>query len=211
MTDDDTKDSFEAFKKYKKLSKKAKKIIDTTNREHSRAYDAASELLEDEERHIDYEKLDDSKMQEKFAEKMADHYVSKAKQALKSTISGKDEFENAMLTEAYAGVTLHELKQYIGEEGKEFTLDTFHKKYRPGFERKISKNLTAAARSHLKEEHIPGIVKLTKSEEFIDANKLTLEEAIGILDIYHESGVVPYKSFKGKRYAKKEYYKERDE
>lgn len=204
-------DLFEPFKKYKKLSKKSKKIVDTTIREHGRAYDTATSLIEDEEGNIDYEKLEDPVLQEKFAEKMADHYVSKAKQVLKSKISGKDKFENAMLTQAYAGTAEHELKQIVGELGSKFTYDVYNKEIKDNFVKKIASNLKSAAKSHIKEEHIPHVVKYTKTEEFIDPNKLTIDDAVDILDEFHTQGVVSPEKHKNKIYSIKKYYKKEKE
>lgn len=202
-------DFVQDFLKHKKLFKKANRILATTDREHRRAYDVASELILDEEGLVDYEKLDDADMQLKFADKMADHYLSKAKQHLKSKASGEDEFENELLRKAYAGTTKAELRQYVGEHGSKFTFDRFNQHDVKGkFMREVTHALSGAASSHIREKHIPHVVKFTKSGEFLDASKMGLEEAVALLSEYHTAGVISPEHYRNATYRNQKYYKQ---
>ncbi|HLD06950.1 MAG TPA: hypothetical protein VJC16_05470 [Candidatus Nanoarchaeia archaeon] len=206
--DEQYEDLIKDFLKHKKLYKKSQRLISTTDREHRRAYDSAAELIVDEEGLIDYEKLDDADMQLKFADKMADHYLSKAKQHLKSKASGEDEFENEMLRKAYSGTTRAELRQYVGQLGKKFTFDEFNSHHIKGnFMREIIKTLSGAAASHIKEKHIPHIVKYTKSGEFLDPSKMRLEDAINLLTKYHAEGPLSPDDYSNVPYRNPEHYK----
>ena len=204
MTD---KDLFEHFKKYKKLSKKAQKMIDTTEIEHANAYNSAVDLIKDDEGLVDYEKLDDNDVQKQFADKMADYYISKARKALNVKPGDKEDkkLEDELLMNAYAGVTTSQLKESVSKFGKKFTFEFFNTRIKPQYMQHVERNLKAASSDHLEEKHIPDIVKYTKTGKFVNPNKITLDEAVNLMDEFHREGVVSPKSHKGKLYYRKDY------
>lgn len=201
------KDQFPHLTKYKKLKKKADRIIDTTDLHHRDAYNSAVEkILTDEEGLVDYDKLDENKTQLKFADAMSDYYLDKAKKHLKSKVSGKDEFENEMLRSAYAGVTKSAIKQLVGQHKSKFRPDVFHR-HKERFMERVEDTMHGAARGHLKEENIDDIIQYTKTGDIVDKNKIRLQEAVGIMDLYHKQGAVTKEMVKGAHFAKKEYKK----
>lgn len=204
-------DTPEHIKKYKKLSKKANRMIATMERHHRNAYDAAVDEVLMEDGQVDIDKLDAMENRDKFADKMADHYLSKAKQVLKVK-EGKeklDDLEQELLMNAYTGTTKSQLKQYVREKGKKFTFDHFYTEVRPGIMKSINQNLRNATMSHFKNDHIGDIVKHTKTEEIFDKGKMQLGEALGILQEYELEGAVGEKTYKEALFYKKKDKKEK--
>lgn len=195
----------EHISKYSKLRKKAKKMIETMDRHHRGAYDAAVDAVLTEDGQVDMELLEDRKIQDRFSEKMSDYYISKAKQLFKVKGDAKfDDLEKELLMNAYTGTTKDQLQKYVRRHGKVFTFDHFHEKLRPKLMEKMHENLNEATFSHFKDEHISDILRYTGSSGFIDKEKIRLPEATGILEQYEEMGVVPEKSHKRALYYKKQ-------
>lgn len=192
----------EHISKYKKLTKKAKRMVDTRKRHHRQSYDFAVDEVLTKDGQVDMDLLDDVKNQDKFIDKMSDHYTSRAQKALK--IGGKlNELETELLRKTYVGVTKAELKQIARQLGKNFTFDQFYSKHVPKMMETIEDTLESATMGHFNEEHINDIIKYTKSSDFIDSKKLRLPEALGILQQYGEMGVIPEKAHKKAVYYKK--------
>ncbi len=188
--------------KYKKLAKKAKQMLNTMDRHHRGAYDKAVDDIITKNGQVDMDLLDDIKNQEKFADKMADHYLSKAQKVLKS--SGKlDDLEKELLMNAYAGTTKTQLKQLVRQRGKNFTFDHFYGELKPQLMETIRNNLTSATIGHFNNKHIDDIVRYTGSSKFVDSSKMRLKEALGVLQQYEELGIVPEKHHKKEIYYKK--------
>jgi hypothetical protein len=150
---------------------------------------------------------------------MSKHYIKKAKAALKSDVSEKDEFESELLMKAYAGVTKAELRRQVAKGKKHFTLKAFNEKYRPDFMQSVENVLHDAASSHLTEKHIDDIVKYMKLEDHLDSKYLTRETAVMFLHNYHANddelprnsieriianskGAIPEKALKEKKKGK---------
>lgn len=182
-----------------------RKLADTIQLHHEQAYTSAAEKhLKDKEGLFDYSKLENAATQEKFAEHMADFYVTKARQYFGV---GKDiklnEQQVDMLLSAYSGITKTELTDTIRKAGEDFTLDTF-KSAVDQVRQQIGRRLDATAASHVKEEHKVGIIKEMKLEDLVDATKMTAEQVIGLMQTYHANqGLVPAKSYKKEVYYKK--------
>ena len=193
------------LKHYLHLKDKAKRITDTTDLEHRRAYNkAAEELLKDSEGLIDYSKLKDRDIQIKFADTMSEHYIAKAREALKVDPKHKgDELYNDMIMRAYVGVTKGELKQNTVQYGQNFTFETFNERIRVPYMRQIQQTLHAAAGSHLKDQHLEDIIKHIGAENLIDKEKIRLQEAIGLFDAYEDGNRRVDKLVEGQVYAKK--------
>ena len=135
---------------------------------------------------------------------MSDFYISKAKQQFKVSDDAKfDDLEKELLMNAYAGTTKGQLKQHIRKKGKDFTFDHFDQEVKPGLMKQMSQNLYAATTSHLKNEHVGDIVKYTKTDKFLDADKMQIDDAIGVLKSYEANGVVPEKGLKEEIFYKK--------
>ena len=183
----------EHVKKYSKLKKKAGQIIETTAHEHRKAYLTAQDKhLRDEEGLVDYELLEKPEIQEAFVKTMAEHYISKAKQALSVGKEKLDELEEDLLMNAYAGITKQELKHYVGQHGKDFTFEVFDKRH-PEYMERITKVLHGAAGQHLKEGHIDDLLKDAKASDLVESKYITLDQAKVIHGLYEEQGTVSRK------------------
>ena len=193
------------IEKHKRLRKKLRKLLDTHRLEHSKAYTTAADtLLKDAEGNIDYEKLEDTKIQDQFIDKMVDHYISKAKQTFKG-IKPKDELEEDMLLRGYGTHTRGQLSQIIRNMGKKYTL-TAHGKGGEKLIEKLTEELTPTVSAHLKKEHIDDIIKYTKSENVINKTVIDVPQAAGLLNIYEDVGAVTHELVKehiGEEYVKK--------
>ncbi len=193
--------------KYQKLSKKAKQMVRTMERHHRQAYDAAVDDVLIKDGQVDLDLLDKPENQDKFAEKMANHYVSKAKQTFKISDAefGKlDDLEKELLMNAYAGTTKAQLTQYIRTKGKEFTFEHFYNEVRPGLMEQIEKNLKAAASTHFTDKHIGDIIQYTKTGHFVDPKRMRLGDALGLLYEHEELGTVLEKKHRKALYYKGE-------
>ncbi len=188
--------------KHKKLYTKAKKLTDTIHRHHRQAYDSAIDShLTGKDGLVDMDKLDNSKVQDKFVDKMTDIYLSKAKQTL--GMKGKDQIENELILNTYAGITKNELKSAVKSQGSDYTFDNHHGHMKQIIKEKIAPTLFNAASSHLKSSDISDIIKYTKTSGFIDSKKIRKGEAINLLTSYHESGQVASKPYRHEIYYKK--------
>jgi hypothetical protein len=191
--------------KFKKLSDKADQMIATTDKHHRNAYDAAVDaILIDKSGYVDQNRLKDKKVREDFADKMADFYITKAKQQFKVGDKAKfDELETELLMNAYAGTTRGKLKIYIRQAGKDFTFDHFNTEMKPKLMKSIEDNLSSATVGHFNDDHIKDIVDYTGANKFLDHGKMTLQDAMGVLGSYETNGAVLEKKFKDKIYYKK--------
>ncbi len=194
----------EHIEKYKRLKKKAEKIIHTTDIHHTGAYTtAADKVLRDKEGLVDYDLLKQAKYQTKFADAMSDYYIDKAEKTFKIKIKDRDEFEKALLMNAYAGVTKAHLRGYLRDNRENFTLDLFEKRLKPQFMRKIIESLEGVAGHHLKDEHIGDIVKYAGISDLVDTKYMRLEDALQLLNIHIDKGTVPEQDLEDKLYYKK--------
>lgn len=192
----------QAIEKHKKLYSKAKRLIDTIHRNHRTAYDAAVDKhLTDKNGLVDMEKLDDSKVQEKFVDKLNDTYLSKAKQAL--GVKGKGEMEDQLLLNAYMGVTKSELKQIVKHKGSDYIFDTHYGAMKETVNEKIQPTLLGTASAHIKSKDIDDILKYTKADKFVDSKKISKGEAINLLSEYHTTKKLIPKEHRHKTFYKK--------
>ena len=175
------------IEKHKKLYKHAKKLVDTTQLNHTLAYNtAAEEHLMGEDGLIDYERLDDTKTQKKFVKSMSDFYVSKAKQHFKID-KDLDQGDQDILMSAYAGTTRAELGELVREKGKDLTGVQFTQEAQR-YVNKLRQNLYISSAQHLSHDNIEYIVKYTGIGEMVHKEKLDIQEATGILRAYEEQG-----------------------
>lgn len=185
--------------------KAVKKLTDTIQLHHEQAYTSAAEKhLKDKGGLFDYGKLEDAATQEKFAEHMADFYVTKARDYLGV---GKDvklnEHQVDMLLAAYSGITRSELLDVVRKSGEDFTLNAF-KAVVDRVMQQIGRRLDSTAASHVKAEHKVGIVKEMKLEDLVDPTKMTIEQVAELMQAYHANeGVIPPKSYKKEIFYRK--------
>ena len=171
---------------------KAKKIANTTEHEHTAAYtNAAEALLKDAEGNIDYELLEEPDIQDKFVDKMTDHYLKKAKDYFKSNVSKGDKFQTDLLLEAYAGITGSQLRSMIKTHGKDYTHQQ-HEHARGELVKRIRQKLNQTAASHLKDEHVPDLVKKMGIEDIVDASKMKAEDAAELYGVWKEKGALSH-------------------
>lgn len=186
----------EHIKKYKSLKKKAKKITDTTEIEHSKAYLAAAEILKNEEGQIDYEKLEEPEVQEKFVSKMTEHYLERANKYFGSKVKPEDELQVNQLLKTYAGITRDQLSRFVKTFGEEYTQKK-HEAVRDKFMDEVREELAKTTAAHLKEEHAPDFLKGMKGiDDIVDKEKVTLNDALILYNIYEKYGDITPKSIK---------------
>ena len=194
----------EHIEKYYKLSERKKKLIATTEKHHRNAYDAAVDaLLTDEKGEVDIDKLKDMDLRDKFADKITEFYVTKAKQALNIGKKDMDVMDKDMLLHAYAGATGTAIKNTVRKAGKNYTFDAHYGSMKNIIKEHISPRLQASIQSHFKQEHVGDIVKYTKSGDFIDTKNMRIEEAVPLLEEYKEAGSVSPKVHEDEIYYKK--------
>lgn len=206
MADKKKEEVPEHISKYKKLSKKAEQMIHTMERHHRGAYDKALDDVLTRDGQVDMELLENQENQEKFANKMADHYISKAKQMFKTKDDAKfDDLEKELLINAYAGTTKAQLRQIVKSAGKGFTFDLFynHEEMRPKMMENIKQKLGTATIGHFDQKHIGDIVKYIGASKFVDDKKMTLQDAIHLLGEYEHEGAVSAKKHQKALYYKK--------
>ena len=178
----------EYISKHNKLYGHAKKLSDTIGQTHTEAYTEAVKKHLTDGGEVDFDKLDDAKIQEQFVKTMSDMYISKARAHFKVS-KDLDDLEKEMLMQAYSGVTTQLLKQEVGKYGKRFTHQRFDN-IKAQLNQRVSTQLYASAGSHLNEENVRDIVKHIGLENKVDAAKTNLEEARELLGAYHQEGTI---------------------
>lgn len=201
------KDPFAHLKGYESKQKKAHDIIRLTERIHREAFNEYERhFLTDDGEGVDPEKAKDGKLRNKAVHAMMDIYLGKVKKKLK--IKDKtDEFENALLTNLYANVTVEDMKILTSEDPGKFTFDDFYKHMKEKLTPQLAHKLFGAARSHLNDTHIEDIVKYTKMDKIgVDHTRLNYAEAMEYLEEYRQNKVIAPKSVK-EIHQKPEYIK----
>ena len=200
----------EYIKKFHKMEKKISKVAATREHELEGGYRAGLDAIKDEKGEVDLEKLDTSEGQDKFLKGIGDHYITKAKQALNA--KGDHKFENkedeeaynAQLMQAYAGITKEQLQKILKVYGSKFK--EYHDRHKEAHIDELKKNLRPLSEKHIedKPEHLEGVVKYTKSGDFVHADRLRKEDAVGLLRTYNEGkGAITHEMVKKDHYAKK--------
>ncbi len=174
---------------HKKLYSHATKLFDTATHTHQAAYKGAVDKhLVGEDGEVDFNKLDDLKIQKEFIDTMTDAYISKAQQHFKISKDKKlDDLEKDMLMKAYTGVTKGTIKQYVNAHGKNFKHQAFNQ-FTQQYTRDLQQQLYASAASHLDDSHIPDIVKHVGLEAKLDAGKINVQEATHLLETFQREG-----------------------
>ena len=188
---------YKRIKEFHKGDKKVGKIVNTANHHHRQAYDkAVEEHLMDDNGHVDYEKLkENTDLQLKFADTMADFYLEKAEKALGAKRKkGKDKTETDLLNDrllsAYSGITRAELKKHIGNYEHRFTFDIFNK-HREQYMRQVENSLRGSAAQHLLKEDIGHIIKYIKAENMLDEKYVFDPKHIApLISVFEEQGAV---------------------
>ncbi len=204
MADKKKEEVPEHISKFYKLTKKARQMLQTMERHHRGAYDKAIDDVLTKEGQVDMDLLENQENQDKFANKMADHYISKAKGLFRVKDEAKfDDLEKELLINAYAGTTKAKLLGLVRSHGKGFTFDHFYGEEKPQMMKAVEENLSAATASHFKDKHIEDIVKYTKSGDFVDKGKIDLPHAVRLLGEFETYGVVRHKAHEKAPYYKK--------
>ena len=169
--------------------KKVRKLLDTTHAVHSEAYQKAMDTIRDDKGQIDYEKLEDVKIQDGFLDKMMDHYLSSAVKSLGLKEKPKEEFEQDILLQNYVGVTRGELKRILRSDKSEYTLKR-HEGIRDKLIEKQTGRLLPLRSAHLENKHIEDILKHTGVQDYIAKDRIHIEHAAGLLDLYKGKGQI---------------------
>lgn len=178
------------IKEFYEKDRKVKKLLDTTQAVHTEAYQKALETIRDKEGQIDYEMLEDIANQDRFLDKMMDHYLVSAAKAFGLKGVPKDELEQDILLQRYIGVTKGRLKNHLRKVKSEYTLNA-HEKIRDDLVKKQREELLPLRHSHFEREHIKDILLYTGTKDYLDPDRLEIEHAAGLLNHYKEQGEIP--------------------
>lgn len=184
-------------------------LVNTIEHEHQQAYSTAVEKhLKNEAGQVDYDRLKETDIQKKFAESMAEHYVEKAREKFGISKDKRlSDEEKSMLLTAYAGITKEELARVIKQRKHRFTHNFFRGiigDNEQGLRANIRNRLLGSAYDHFEDEDKSEIVKAMGKEAELDPSKMTLEQAVALLQSYHSNrGVLPPDIYEGAVYHKK--------
>ncbi len=199
----------EVLQTMKERSEAINDLLETIGHHHSQAYDTAAEKHlyvagKDGKKRIKHSLLeDDEEKQAAFVEEMARFYEDKAKEHFGVSKDKKyDAMEREMLIKAYTGATKNELMAQVRRHGKNFKKEQFIK-LKEDFEKGIAESLSPYATEHVKESHIPGLIKHMGLEALVDESKVRLPEALGLAVAYLKSGAIPPEAISKEVYYKK--------
>lgn len=194
----------EAIQKYFDHSEKAEKILATVDMHHSEAYTAAANKhLMGEDGLIDYNKLKDEKIGEKFADTMSDFIFDKAAtyfgykkehEAITKKLKG-DVFKKDALMRAYSGSTQSQYRRFIATSKEKYTFQQHtDEKFKGKLMEDVRATVGQAVGSHLNRSHIDDIIKYTDASKFFTTPKdVSLETALKLLNYHKQSGGLPQK------------------
>ena len=182
------------LQEFKAKYETVRKLADTIEIHHFQAYtDAATSFLKDKEGNIDYKKLKDSDVRTSMADKMADFYISKAKQYFKvdESASKLSDMQKEMLMHAYAGITRGTLQSEIHKAEDEFTLENFKGRVTE-IKRRVASTLIPSSYSHISEsaKHKKEIIKDIGLEGKLDPELVQVEELFPLMEAHNSAGVV---------------------
>jgi len=169
-------------------SKKVNKIIDTTTNVHTEAYQSGLSLdeMRDEEGNIDYKKLNDEGIQDKFLEKMVDTYLEGAVKDLKLKEKPEDYLEQDRVLQAYIGVTRSELKKKLRKDKSKYT-QVAHEELRDKLIKAQKEKLFPLRAEHFEDKHINDILEHTGADLYLNSdNIISVNNVVPFLDLYKE-------------------------
>jgi len=175
---------------------KVRKLLDTTHAVHSEAYQKGLDVLRDEQGRIDYQKLEEVKVQDQFLDKLMDHYLTAAVRDLGLKEKPIDTFEQDVILQKYIGVTRGELQRIIRKNKGDYTLEA-HEGLRDKLIKKQTQELMPLRHGHLEEGHIEDILKHTGVDKYIAKDRIQTGHAATILDIYKQKGEVTLSDLNG--------------
>jgi hypothetical protein len=161
----------ESVEKFHVKERAIDKIINTHEAEHSAVYvSMQNEFLRDDKGEIDYNKLDDKKLQDKVVDFMANEYVERAQKYLGAS-KPENEIEEGIVLQRYFGITREQLRAKIKKIGKDYTLAE-HEAMRKEHIKNITQELRPLAHEHITEDDLEDIVKYIGAEDMIDVDRL---------------------------------------
>ncbi|MBI2133900.1 hypothetical protein HYU11_04415 [Candidatus Woesearchaeota archaeon] len=191
-----------ALETFKAKRKAIDQLIHTIELHHHDAYITAAKKHLSDGNVIDYSRLEDTAIQDKFAQEMTDFYVEKAKTYFGiSPDKALDDQQIEMLLLAYAGITKSNLFELTRRYGEDFTLRAYRGQI-DQVQEAIAKRMLPLAETHIKDEHKAGIIKEMSLEDKIDASKITTPQLAGLMHEYHGKGAVDARSYKREIYKK---------
>ncbi len=132
---------------------------------------------------LDYDLLDDSKIQTQFIKTMTDFYKKKAEE--KAGTIAKDDFHADILMKAYMGVTKTHLQGVISQYGSKLDYDLFGR-VKNEFNKEVKDQLYSTATGHITEDDLSAITKKLGLEGRL-ISPLTLDEAKTILNTWKDN------------------------
>lgn len=176
---------------YFKKSDKVDMLLESTKIAHSQAYNAALEAILDEKTGLyDHKKLEDTKVQDKFIDKMVDSYLSFAVKRLGMKEKPKDELEQDIILQRYLGITKTDLKRSIRKAKSNYSIEV-HEATRKKLIERQEKELQPLTYSHMDKSHIGDILKHTGVSKYINKDNLNdVAEVVQFLDAYKEKGEI---------------------
>ncbi len=179
----------EHIKEFYRKHDQMRKLLDTTEAVHSEAYSKGIETIRDKKGQVDYQMLEEVKNQDKFLDKMVDHYLSSAVQRMGLKEKPKDAFEQDVLLQQYVGVTRGELKKIMRIIKSKYTLQK-HEGIRGKLMEEQQKRLVPLRSNHLEENHKEDILKYIGAHEYIAKDNVDVSDLTGLLDLHRERGEV---------------------
>ncbi len=181
----------EAVKEFYDRHDKMEKLLANTKKVHSDAYSVAADVLKkDDDAEFDPKLLDDVKFQDKFLDKMMDHYINFAMAKLNIKEKPKNEFEEDVILQKYIGVTKAEMRKILRQNKSGYTQET-HEKKRDELIKKQQKELIPLRHGHMDKSNIEDILNHTKSGKyFVKDNVETVDSVVDLLDLYRGKGEI---------------------
>tara|TARA_B100000315_G_C14537305_1_gene569121 strand:+ start:337 stop:918 length:582 start_codon:yes stop_codon:yes gene_type:complete len=169
------------------LLSETKKKLDTLELVQSEAYDAAvrEHLMVNDQ--VDYSLLNQSSVQEVFADSYNDRILTAAKSALGVT-EDKGPLENAMLVKGYTGMNPDKILVDLAERGENYTKQA-HSNIITRVKREQEVEYKPALFENFKIADIGDAVGHMGVGEYVNASRLDRANAIALIQQYFQTGL----------------------
>lgn len=179
----------EHIKEFYRKHDQMRKLLDTTEAVHAEAYHKGLESIRDKKGQVDYQMLEEVKNQDKFLDKMVDHYLSSAVQRMGLKEKPKDAFDQDVLLQQYIGVTRGQLRNFMRKAKSKYTLQR-HEGLRGELMKKQEQSLVPLRSNHFEDEHKEDILKYVGAHEYIAKDNVDVSDLTGLLELHRERGEV---------------------
>ncbi len=179
----------EHIKEFYRKHDQVRKLLDTTEAVHADAYHRALDTIRDQKGMVDYQMLEEVKSQDKFLDKMIDHYLNSAVQRMGLKEKPKDALEQDILLQQYIGVTKGELKNIMRKSKSKYNLKQ-HEGIRGELMKQQEKRLMPLRGHHFEDEHKEDILKYMGVHEYVAKDNVDISNLTHLLDLHREKGEI---------------------